>query len=87
MALLSNTPVRYALLLTFDATARAAVDGGSLRTLVEDVRNVGAAVTAFAGTDLDRAPIMIARDSWLDLMTLGEQGMAAVTARRGLREI
>jgi hypothetical protein len=31
--------------------------------------------------------VMIARDSWLELMTLGELGMAAVAARRGVRAI
>jgi hypothetical protein len=30
---------------------------------------------------------MIARDAWLDLMTLGEQGMAAVAERRGVHRV
>ena len=31
--------------------------------------------------------LMIARDAWLELMTLGEQGMAALAERRGLQRV
>jgi hypothetical protein len=44
-------------------------------------------MTAIDGDDLDRSPVLIARDAWLDLMTLGEQGMEAVAARRGITRV
>jgi hypothetical protein len=84
MALLSNTMVRHALLLPLETPAHQME---TLGLLVDAAASEGEPLVAFAGTDLDRAPVMIARDSWLELMTLGEQGMAAVAARRGVRAI
>ena len=47
----------------------------------------GAALAVLEGDDVEHAPLMIARDAWLDLMTLGEQGMTALAARRGLHRV
>lgn len=84
MAQLSNTPARYALLWPLDA---GVVDVARLRTLVVGVAREGDAVGALAGDDLERAPVMIGRDAWLDLMTLGERGIGAVAEKRGVRRI
>jgi molybdopterin-guanine dinucleotide biosynthesis protein A len=84
MAQLSNTPAPYALLWPLDA---AAIDVERLRVLVEDVERMRPSLAAFEGDDLERGLVMIARDAWLELMTLGEQSIAAVAERRGLRRV
>lgn len=84
MAQLSNTPAPYALLWPLEA---ASADADRLRALADDVRRERPSLAAFAGEDLERGPVMIARDAWLDLMTVGEQGIAAVAERRGLRRV
>ena len=84
MAQLTNTPARHALLWPLEASS-AGVD--RLRTLVTEAHRQHAALSAIDGDDLDRSPVMIARDAWLDLMTLGEQGMEAVAARCGIARI
>jgi hypothetical protein len=83
MAQLSNTPAPYAMLWPLAAEA----DAQRLRALVDDVRRARPALAAFDGADLERGPVMIARDAWLELMTLGEQSIAAVAERRGLRRV
>ena len=84
MAQLSNTPARYALLWPLGAPS---TDVGRLRALVDDVQRERPSLAALEGDDLERGPVMIARDAWLDLMTLGETGMAAVAERRGLHRV
>jgi hypothetical protein len=81
MALLTNTPARLALVWPMERDAT--VDANAIASLVTHARQHGAAVTAFSAADLDRSPVIVARDAWLELMTLGEQGMAAVVAKRG----
>jgi hypothetical protein len=83
MAQLSNTPAPYALLWPLEAAS----DSARLRTLVEDVEQSRPSLAAFEGDDLERGLVMIARDGWLELMTIGEQGIAAVAERRGLRRV
>lgn len=82
MALLTNTTARLALVWPVDGAE--AEDAARVGALVAEARREGAAVTAFAHDDLDASPVVVARDAWLELVTLGEQGMAAVAARRGL---
>jgi hypothetical protein len=84
MAQLSNTPARYALLWPLEASS---IDPDALRALVTETRRDRPPLAAMEGDDPDRAPVMIARDAWLDVMTLGQQGMAAVGVRRGLARI
>lgn len=84
MAQLSNTPAPYAVLWPLDASS---VDVERLRALVHDVKRERPSLAAIEGDDLDRGPVMIARDAWLELMTLGEHGMGAVAERRGLRRV
>ena len=84
MAQLSNTPARHALLWPLEA---GPMDDARLGALVAAVGRERPALAALEGDDVDHAPVMIARDAWLDLMTLGEQGIAAVAARRGLYRV
>lgn len=84
MAQLSNTPARYALLWPLDA---GVVELSRLRTLLAGVVRERPAVGALAGDDPERAPVMIAREAWLDLMTLGERGIGAITVRRGVHYV
>lgn len=84
MAQLSNTPAPYAVLWPLDASP---VDVERLRALVHDVKRARPALAAVEGDDLDRGPVMIARDAWLELMTLGEHGIGAVADRRGLHRV
>ena len=83
LALLANRPARLALLLP-EGTAPDAYD---LPALVAAARREGAAVTAFVACDLDAPPVIVEREAWLELLTLGEQGIGAVAARRGLHLI
>lgn len=84
MAQLSNTPARYALLWPLDA---GTVSAGRLGALVDDVQRERPSLAALDGDDIELAPVMIARDAWLDVMTLGEQGIEAVAARRGMHRV
>ena len=87
MALLANTTVRFLLLWPYDPEAAASPSETPLQLLVDDAEREGSAMTALAGADLDRSAVLIARDSWLDVMTLGEQGLDAVAARIRLRTV
>jgi hypothetical protein len=84
MAQLSNTPARYALLWPL---AAGGVDVARLGALAREVAHERPALAALAGDDLEQAPVMVARDAWLDLMTLGEQGIGAVAERRGVHRV
>jgi hypothetical protein len=84
MAQLSNTPARYALLWPLEA---GALDPARLLTLVAEVTRERPALGALTGDDVEHGVVMVARDAWLDLMTLGEQGIGAVAARRGLYRV
>ncbi|HET7187034.1 MAG TPA: hypothetical protein VFI52_02710, partial [Gemmatimonadaceae bacterium] len=65
----------------------AGADVARLSALVRGTQSEGAALALHEGDDLEHAPLMIARDAWLDLMTLGEQGLTAVAERRGLHRV
>jgi hypothetical protein len=84
MAQLGNSPARYALLWPLES---GSTHGTRLSALVDAVARERPRLAAFDGDDIDRAPVMIARDAWLDLMTLGEQGLGAVAARCGLHRV
>jgi hypothetical protein len=84
MAQLSNTPAPYALLWPLEA---ASVDAGRLSALAEAARRERPSVVAIDGDDLERDPVMIARGVWLELMTLGEQGVTAVVERHGVLRV
>lgn len=82
MALLANTPAHLALVATLSNDPR--VDDASLAALISAAHASGAAVTAIDPAALAHGPIVVARDAWLDLLTLGQQGIDAVVARRGV---
>jgi hypothetical protein len=83
MAQLSNTPARYVILWPLESAAGA----DALRALVVGVARERPTLAALEGDDLDRDPVMLARAAWLELMTLGEHGMAAVASRLGLHRV
>lgn len=85
MALLTNTTARLALLWPLDGAELD--DVTRLDALLGAARRSGAAVTAFAHDDLDHSPVVVARDAWLELVTLGQDGIGAVAARRGLERV
>ena len=82
MAVLANTPARLALVWTpaFDDADTLA----PLRELVEAAERTRATITAVSADTLTSGPVIVARDAWLELLTLGEQGMHAIVARRGV---
>lgn len=82
MALLTNTPARLALIWTPEGDSHG--DAASLAALISAARESSAAVTAVDRAALSLGPVIVARDAWLDLLTLGEQGLDAVVARRGV---
>lgn len=84
MAQLGNSTARFALLLRLGG---GTMDVVSLLALVDAAKRDGAALTAFAGDDLERGPLFVARDAWLDVMTLAEQGIGAVAARHGVHRV
>ena len=84
MALLANSSVQFALVWPHD---RGWSETDGIAPLVDAVRRERAALTALAGSALDAAPIIVARDCWLELMTVGEQGMDALAARRGVHRV
>lgn len=84
MAQLSNTSVQHAMLWPLEA---AGADVARLSALVRGTRSAAADLALLDGDDLEHAPLMIARAAWLDLMTLGEQGMAALAEGRGLHRV
>jgi hypothetical protein len=83
MAQLSNTSARYALLWPLESAAGA----DAVRALVTAVASQRPSFASLDGDDLDHDPVMLAREAWLELMTLGEQGMTAIASRLGLHRV
>jgi hypothetical protein len=78
MAQLTNTVARAVLLLPHEAEGPTLT---ALLALLDAGKRSEGVLTAFAGTPLDRSPLLVPRDAWLELVTLGEGGMEAVAAR------
>jgi hypothetical protein len=83
MAQLSNTPARYVLLWPLESAA----DPEALDSLVAGVTRARSGFALLEGDDPDHDPVIVAREAWLELMTLGEQGMQAVAERLGARRV
>lgn len=83
MAQLGNSPARAALIVPRGAP----LDAATLASLVHASAGASAGVIAPGDADLDRSPVIVARDAWLEVMTLAEQGMDLVAARRGLLRV
>ena len=81
MAQLTNTVARAVLLVPVDAASTTLT---SLLALVDAAKRAEGAMVALEGATLDRSPLVVPRDAWLELVTLGESGMDAVAARRRL---
>lgn len=79
MAQLTNTVAQAVLLVPLGAAQTSLL---SLLALVDAAKRDEQAVIAFADATLDESPLLLPRDSWLELVTVGERGMDAVAARR-----
>ena len=84
MSQLANTSVRAAMLWPI---AQAPPSTVPIRTLLDAATAEPADLVAFEGDDLSTSPVLIARDAWLDLVTLGEQGLDVLAARKTLRRV
>ena len=79
MAQLTNTVARAAIVAPHAATETSLV---ALLALVDAARRSTDAIVAFEHATLDEGVLVVPRDAWLELVTLGESGMSAVAARR-----
>lgn len=81
MAQLTNTVARAVLLVPLGSHRASLV---ALLSLVDAAkRDERAIVTGSAGS-LDGSALLVPRDAWLELVTIGEGGMDAVAARRSV---
>ena len=81
MAQLTNTVARAVLLVPFRAERTELV---ALLALVDAAKRDERAIIAFANARLDESAVLVPRDAWLELVTVGESGMEAVGERRGV---
>jgi hypothetical protein len=79
MAQLTNTTATAAILWPLGASDVAA---DALLAVVEAGARDHGALVALAGMALDDGPLLVPRDAWLELVTLGEGGLGALAARR-----
>jgi len=84
MAQLANTPARVVLLLPDAGPAPSLV---ALLSLIDASKRAPDALVAFAGASLDESPVLVPRDAWLELVTLAENGLDAVAARRHVERV
>ena len=81
MAQLTNTVARAAIVAYHGAEQKSLVD---LLALVDAAKRSEGAIVAFEDAALDQSALLVPRDAWLELVTLGEGGLDAVAARRGV---
>lgn len=79
MAQLTNTVARAVLLVPLRADRASLV---ALLALVDAAKRNEQAMIAFESAGLDESAVLLPRDAWLELVTVGESGMDAVAARR-----
>ena len=84
MAQLANTVAQAALLVPLGAEPASLV---ALLALVDASKRDARAIVAFDGASLDTSPLLVPRDAWLELVTVGEGGMNAVAARRRVARV
>jgi len=84
MSQLTNSVARAVLLLPYDAESTTLV---ALLALLDTGKRSEGTLVAFDGAALDRSPLLVPRDAWLELVTLGEGGMDVVAARRRLTRV
>lgn len=78
MAQLTNTVAQAALIVPLDTEPSLV----ALLALVDAAKRDMRAIVAFDDAILDTSPLLVPRDAWLELVTVGESGMNAVAARR-----
>ena len=83
MAQLANSPARVVLLLPSGATPSIV----ELLSLIDTSKQAPNAIVAFAGASLDESPVLVPRDAWLELVTVAENGLDAIAARRRVERI
>ena len=84
MAQLANSPARAVLLLPLSDSAPSIV---ALLSLIDASKRAPDALVAFAGASLDDSPVLVPRDAWLELVTIAENGLDAVAARRRVERV
>lgn len=81
MAQLTNSTAKMVLLWPHAGMQPPLV---AMLALLDEAKRSRDAIVAFDGASLDASPLMIPRDAWLDLVTLGEEGLDALAARRSV---
>ena len=81
MAQLTNTVARAAIVAPHGARSTSLV---ALLALVDAAKRAQDAVVTFEEGSLEGSVVIVPRDAWLELVTVGESGMGAVAARRSL---
>lgn len=84
MAQLTNTVAQAVLLVPLGAEPASLV---ALLALVDAAKRDVRAIIAFDDASLDTSPLLVPRDAWLELVTVGEGGMNAVAARRRVQRV
>ena len=84
MAQLTNTTARTVLLYPLRG-AHPPLE--ALLALLDAAKRADGAIVAFAVASLDDAPVMVPRDAWLELVTLGEVGLDALATRRRVQRV
>ncbi|MDB4883548.1 MAG: hypothetical protein JWL95_2314 [Gemmatimonadetes bacterium] len=84
MAQLTNSMAHAVLLLPLRGAQPRL---NALHALLDASTRSGDAIIAFSDTSLDRSPAIVPRDAWLELVTLGEGGIDALSARRRVERI
>ena len=79
MAQLTNTTATSVLLWPL---AAAEVAMPTLLALLDAAERAPGVITALSDVPIDRSPLVVPRDAWLELVTLGEGGLDALTTRR-----
>ena len=79
MAQLTNTVARAVLLVPLRAERVTLL---ALLALVDAAKLDDQAIVAFSNAVLDESAVLLPRDAWLELVTVGEGGMDVVAARR-----
>ena len=81
MAQLTNTTATSVLLWPI---AAAGVPLVALLALIDAAKREPGVITTFSSASLDGSPLVVPRDAWLELVTLGEGGLDAIAARRSV---
>jgi hypothetical protein len=79
MAQLTNSTATSVLLWPL---ASAEVPLVALLALIDAATREVGSIVALASSNLELAPVVVPRDAWLELVTLGEGGLEALAGRR-----